>query len=165
MPAEWERHEATWIAWPHNRDDWPGRFQPIPWIYADIVRHIARGERVYIVVNDGTHRRSAERTLKEAHVSLEQVEFFRCKTDRAWTRDSGPIFVTRDREPKLAITHWQFNGWAKYRNYKKDEKLPAFVAKKFGFKSRQPELLLNGKRRRVVLEGGSIDVNGCGTML
>jgi agmatine deiminase len=165
MPAEWERHEATWIAWPHNRNDWPGRFQPIPWIYADIVRHIARGERVHIVVNDGTHQRSAERTLKQAHVEPQNIQFFRWKTDRVWTRDSGPIFVVRQREPKVAITHWQFNGWAKYPNYKKDEKLPAFIAKKFGFKSWQPELLLNGKRRRVVLEGGSIDVNGCGAML
>src|SRR4051812_1540010 len=165
MPAEWEGHEATWIAWPHNRDDWPGRFQPIPWIYADILRHIARGERVHIVINDSTHQRSAERTLKQAHVPLQNVQFFRWKTDRVWTRDSGPIFVASERERKVAITHWQFNGWAKYPNYKKDEKLPAFVAKKFGFKSWQPELVLDGKRRRMVLEGGSIDVNGCGTML
>jgi len=165
MPAEWERHEATWIAWPHNRDDWPGKFQPIPFIYADIVRHLARGEQVRIIVNDASHQRSAERTLKHAHVQLDRVEFFRWKTDRVWTRDSGPIFVTRDKNPKLAITHWQFNGWAKYPNYKKDEKLPALIGRKLGLESWPPELKVNGKPRRAVLEGGSIDVNGRGTML
>jgi agmatine deiminase len=165
MPAEWERHEATWIAWPHNRDDWPGKFQPIPWIYADIVRHLARGEQVRIIVNDGVHQRSAERTLKYAHVPLDRVEFFRWKTDRVWTRDSGPIFVTRQKSPTLAITHWQFNGWAKYPNYKKDEKLPALIAQKFGLESWRPESEINGKPGRVVLEGGSIDVNGRGAML
>lgn len=165
MPAEWEQHEATWIAWPHNRDDWPGKFQPIPWIYADIVRQLVRGEQARIIVNDAAHQHSAERTLKHAHVPLDRVEFFRWKTDRVWTRDSGPIFVTRNENPKLAVTHWQFNGWAKYPNYKKDEKLPALVAQKFRIESWQPELAINGKPKRVVLEGGSIDVNGRGTML
>jgi agmatine deiminase len=165
MPAEWERHEATWIAWPHNRKDWPGKFQPIPWIYADIVRHLARGERVRIIVNNGVHQRSAERTLKQAHVPLDQVQFSRWKTDRVWTRDSGPIFVMRHKDPIIAITHWQFNGWAKYSNYKKDEKLPALIAEKFELPSWRPELVIKGKHRRVVLEGGSIDVNGRGTML
>ena len=165
MPAEWEPHEATWIAWPHNRDDWPGRFQSISWIYADIVRHLARGEDVHIIVNDGAQQRSAERTLKQAHVPLERVEFFRWKTDRVWTRDSGPIFVSRESEPKLAATHWQFNGWAKYSNYKKDEKLPELIAKKLCVQIWQPEMLINARRKRIVLEGGSIDVNGRGTML
>jgi len=165
MPAEWEAHEATWIAWPHNRNDWPGKFPPVLWIYADVVRHIARGERVRIVVNDAAHQRSAERVLKQGHVSVDQVEFFRWKTDRVWTRDSGPIFVTQIGQPRVAITHWQFNGWAKYPNYKKDEKLPATIAQKFGLPSWQPELVVNGRRRRVVLEGGSIDVNGRGTLL
>ena len=165
MPAEWELHEATWIAWPHNREDWPGKYQPIPWIYADIVRQLVRGETVRIVVNDAAHERSAERTLKQAHVALDRVEFSRWKTDRVWTRDSGPIFVTRETQPKVAITHWQFNGWAKYRNYKNDEKLPALVATKLKAQSWQPEVLVDGKARRVVLEGGSIDVNGRGTIL
>ncbi len=165
MPAEWEPHEATWLAWPHNREDWPGKFQPIPWAYAEIVRHIARGERVCILVNDEAHQRTAERVLKQAHVGSANVEFFRFRTDRVWTRDSGPIFVTRRQEPQVAITHWQFNGWAKYPNHKKDEKLPAFVARKLRIPRWEPQMIVNGKRRRVVLEGGSIDVNGRGTML
>ena len=168
MPAEWDRHEATWIAWPHNRDDWPGKFQSIRWIYADFVLHLVRDERARIIVNDSAHQRAAERTLKQAHVPLDNVEFFRWKTDRVWTRDSGPIFVARNDNPRLAITHWQFNGWAKYSNYKKDQKLPELIANKFKFQSwrpERPELLVNKKRRRVVLEGGSIDVNGRGTLL
>ena len=165
MPAEWEPHEATWIAWPHNRDDWPGRFSAIPWVYADIIRHISRGESVRVVVNDDAHEKSAKRILKQAHVPLENLEFFRWKTDRVWTRDSGPIFVTRNESPQVAITHWQFNGWAKYSNYTKDEKLPAAIARRFGLESWQPEVILSGKRRRMVLEGGSIDVNGRGTLL
>jgi len=165
MPAEWEPHDATWIAWPHNRGDWPGKFQSIPWIYADIVRHLARGERVRVVVNDVAHQRTAESVLNAAHVALDKVEFFRWKTDRVWTRDSGPIFVTRAEKPQVALTHWRFNGWAKYPNHKKDEKLPGLIAKKFGFQSWQPEIVVNGRPRRVVLEGGSIDVNGCGTLL
>lgn len=165
MPAEWEHHEATWIAWPHNRDDWPGKFPSIQWIYADVVRHLVRGERVRIIVNDGAHQRSAERTLKQAHVPLDEVEFFRWKTDRVWTRDSGPIFLTRENDPKIAITHWQFNGWAKYPNYKKDQKLPALIAGKLGLQSCRPELPIGNTLRRLVLEGGSIDVNGRGTLL
>ena len=165
MPAEWELHEATWIAWPHNRSDWPGKFPPVLWIYADVVRHVARGELVRIVVNDAAHQRSAERVLKQGHVSLDQVQFFRWSTDRVWTRDSGPIFVTHNNSPHVGVTHWQFNGWAKYPNYKKDEKLPASIAQKLGLQSWQPEIVVNGKRRRIVLEGGSIDVNGRGTLL
>ena len=165
MPAEWERHEATWIAWPHNRDDWPGKFQSIPWIYAEMVRHLVRGELARIIVNDSAHQRSAERALKQTHVPLDNVEFFRWKTDRVWTRDSGPIFLVNKKEPKLAVSHWQFNGWAKYSNYKKDERLPGFIAEKFDLQSWQPEFPVKGKRRRAVLEGGSIDVNGHGTLL
>ena len=165
MPAEWERHEATWIAWPHNHDDWPGKFQSIPWIYADIVRHIARGERVRIIANDWSHQRSAERVLKNAHVAGDNVAFFRWKTDRVWTRDSGPIFVARAEKPHVALIHWHFNGWAKYPNHRRDRKLPGLIASKFKFQSWQPQLVVNGKSKHVVLEGGSIDVNGRGTML
>ena len=100
MPAEWEPHEATWIAWPHNRDDWPGKFAPIPWVYTEIVRHLSRVETVFIVVADGKMKRRAADHLDRAGVNLERVRFFKAKTDRVWLRDSGPTFVVRDgREP------------------------------------------------------------------
>ena len=96
MPAEWEPHEATWIAWPHNRDDWPGKFAPIPWVYTEIVRHLSRVETVHIVVGGGKMERRVADQLDRAGVNLERVRFFKAETDRVWLRDSGPTFVVRD---------------------------------------------------------------------
>ena len=113
MPAEWEPHEATWIAWPHNRDDWPGRFAPIPWVYAEIVRKLARVERVRILVQDSAVEETARRILRKADANLDAVEFFHAPTDRSWTRDYCPLFV-KNRAGEVAMTNWRFNGWAKY---------------------------------------------------
>jgi agmatine deiminase len=155
MPGEWEPHEATWIAWPHNRDDWPGRFTPIPWVYAEIVRKLAKVERVRILVQDREAEQSARRVLKKARADLNAVEFFEIATDRVWTRDYGPLFV-RNREGTLAITDWRFNGWAKYDNWRDDDAVPAELSKRLRLRSWKPGL---------VLEGGSIDVNGRGVLL
>src|SRR5436190_5824196 len=89
MPAEWERHSATWIAWPHNPEDWPGKFEPIPWVYAEIVRHLATGEKINILVNDPAQRESARKVLRRARVNTSQIRFYTQPTDRVWTRDSG----------------------------------------------------------------------------
>lgn len=155
MPAEWEPHEATWIAWPHNRDDWPGRFAPIPWVYGEIVRKLARVERVRILVEDADHEQGARRVLRKVGADLDAVEFFRVKTDRVWTRDYGPIFV-RSATGEVAITNWRFNGWAKYDNWKTDDAVTAQLARRLKMRQWQPGL---------VLEGGSIDVNGRGQLL
>jgi agmatine deiminase len=155
MPAEWEPHEATWLAWPHEKSDWPRKFAPIPWLYGEMVRHLARVERVRILVGDADAEQAVRRILKKAHADLNAVEFFQCPTDRSWTRDYAPIFV-KDRRGNVAITHWRFNGWAKYDNYHQDCRVPKFVAEKFGLERIEPGL---------VLEGGSIDVNGEGKML
>src|SRR5579862_3820934 len=93
LPAEWVPHEATWIAWPHQRDDWPGKFGPIPWAFAEIVRHLHRGERVGVLVHDDRTEREARRTLRRAGVDLGRVDLVRCPTDRGWLRDSAGIFV------------------------------------------------------------------------
>src|SRR5262245_2818008 len=93
MPAEWEPHEATWIAWPHNRDDWPGKFAPIPWVYVEIVRLLSRVERVHIVVRDRAMKRRAAGQLDSVGVDRERVQFFEAATNRVWLRDSGPTFV------------------------------------------------------------------------
>src|ERR1700726_284571 len=93
MPAEWEPHEATWLAWPHNRDDWPGRFAPIPWVYGEIVRRRALVERVRIMVANSHEEQAARRVLRKCGAVMQAVEFFRYPTDRTWTRDYGPIFV------------------------------------------------------------------------
>jgi agmatine deiminase len=155
MPAEWEPHEATWLAWPHNRADWPGRFAPIPWVYAEIVRKLARVEKVRIIVQSREAENSARKILKKAGADLEAVEFFYHATDRVWTRDFGPIFVC-DSRGEVAITNWRFNGWAKYDNWKLDNAIPAALAPKLHMRRWHPGL---------VLEGGSIDVNGRGLLL
>ncbi|MEO8725873.1 MAG: agmatine deiminase family protein [Acidobacteriaceae bacterium] len=166
MPAEWEPHQATWLAWPHNRQDWPGKFQPIQWVYAEIVRHLARVERVCIIVKDERQESSARRVLSRSAANLDKVDFYRWPTDRVWARDSGPIFLKNDDTNETAITNWRFNGWAKYPNWKNDDQIPARVAEVLSKRSWRPTVsLAGGKQHRVVLEGGSIDVNGRGTLL
>ena len=160
MPAEWDHHEATWLAWPHELSDWPGKFGPIPWAFAEIVRHLARAEEVYLLVENREAESRVRAILKKSGVILENVNFLRVPTDRGWMRDSGPICV-KSSSGEVAYTHWQFNGWAKYANHKKDAVAVAKANKKLKRRVWQPTH--NG--HRVVLEGGSIDVNGRGTLL
>ena len=168
MPAEWEPHESTWLAWPHFRGDWPGKFDPIPWVYAEIVRNLARHERVDLIVNDASSEKRARILLEKADALsdtlADNVCFHRWRTDRVWTRDSGCIFLTSPADhadPRPLALHFQFNAWAKYPNYKFDEKVGARMAQTAG----APVVHPFSKQHRVVLEGGSIDVNGCGTLL
>jgi agmatine deiminase len=160
MPAEWEPHAATWLAWPHRRSDWPGRFAPIPWVYTEIVRAVSRHERVNLVVRGPKTQRRAAAMLEAVGVDLGQVSFFTLETDRSWVRDSGPIVVVDDAGNR-EVLDWGFNAWAKYPDWTHDDKLPAFAAEKLGLPSRRP----THRGWRVVLEGGSIDVNGRGLML
>src|SRR5437667_12739315 len=93
MPAEWEAHAATWLAWPHFRGDWPGKFESIPWVYAEIIRHLARHERVQLIVNDADAEQRIRKILKLAHALNDNVRFQRWLTNRVWTRDSGCTFA------------------------------------------------------------------------
>jgi agmatine deiminase len=169
MPAEWEHHESTWLAWPHFRGDWPGKFEPIPWVYAEIVRNLARHERVDLIVNDESWEKRARTVLEKAGALSDNVCFRHWRTDRVWTRDSGCIFLAppadhSDSEP-LAL-HFQFNAWAKYPNYEFDEKVGARMAQAAGVRVVRPFSVDSFKdKHRVVLEGGSIDVNGRGTLI
>ena len=164
MPAEWEPHASTWMAWPHLRTDWPGKFEPIPWVYAEIVRNLARHERVDLIVNSARAEGRAREVLEKADALSENVVSHHWRTDRVWTRDSGCIFLTASGETEkseLLALHFQFNAWAKYSNYKLDEKIGRRMAQAAGARIVQP---MSGEER-VVLEGGSIDVNGCGALL
>jgi agmatine deiminase len=258
MPGEWEAHEATWLAWPHELTDWPGKFAPIPWAFAEIVRHLTRVERVFLLVENRESEARVRGILSKAGVALEAIEFFYVPTDRGWMRDSGPIGVVeggaatgagaeeygvaissmreqqiprtasrapenqgkgkdardfaRDDSPQAsgailsddaaagiaelaksaeaaakelaaggiepskivpssatspresrALLNFGFNGWAKYDDYKKDAKAVAYVHRRL--RPKPPLILPEHKGRRVVLEGGAIDVNGCGTLL
>jgi agmatine deiminase len=168
-PAEWEPHEATWLGWPHNTSDWPGKFTPIPWVYGEILRHVAPGETVRILVNDSVHEASARRILKRVGADSAGVQFFRFPTDRGWMRDIGPVFVKRSGSPgrpgkpygETAIVGFRFNAWAKYDNWKRDAKIPRLAAQRLKKRIFRPEV----RGRHVVLEGGSIDPNGRGTLL
>jgi agmatine deiminase len=160
MPAEWAPHRATWIGWPHHRPDWPGKFEPIPWAYAEIVRVLSRHERVCILVQNAAAEHRAKGVLRKAAVDLKRVDFFRIPTDRVWTRDSGAIFVKHKDGGKIA-THWKFNGWAKYPNHKRDDLVAARIAKAANI----PEYRVVHGGRDIVMEGGAIDVDGRGTLM
>jgi agmatine deiminase len=162
MPAEWERHEATWIGWPHQLSDWPGKFGPIPWVYAEIARKICAGEILRVLVNSVQHQAKAERVLKRAGTDISAVEFFRFPTNRGWTRDSGPIFIRRQKpRPEVAVIRFRFNAWACYDNWQKDDAVPERAARALGCKLIRARMA----GRDIVLEGGSIDTNGRGTLL
>jgi agmatine deiminase len=179
MPAEWEPHRATWLAWPHYRDDWPGKFEPIPWVYAEIIRHLARHEPVELIVNDAASEKRARKVLDRANALSDNVRFHRWPTNRVWTRDSGCTFtvapssarpdsrgrlspgVSGRNNAELVAIKWRFNAWAKYSNYQSDEKSGSLMGKAANAR----ELRAVFGKDRVVLEGGSIDVNGRGTLL
>jgi agmatine deiminase len=160
MPAEWEPHTATWLAWPHNAEDWPGRFHPIPWVYCDIIRHLTRVEDVHLLVNNGAAEQRARGMLAKVGANLNQVHFHQWPTNRVWMRDSGPIFIKKDHS--VAITDWHFNAWAKYQDWQLDDQLPLKAAELLRLPHWSPKFPTG---HRVVLEGGSIDVNGAGTLI
>jgi agmatine deiminase len=170
MPAEWERHEATWLGWPHNATDWPGKLDTIRWVYGEMARKISLGETVRILVNHRAEEKLARSYLSRAGVRMERIEFILHPTNRGWTRDTGPIFVRRTtrpksgvggRKPETAIVHFHFNAWAKYDDWQKDRRVPETAAKVLG------KRLFNAEHegRDFVIEGGGIEVNGHGTLL
>ncbi len=148
MPAEWENHASTWVAWPHRRADWPGKLSTIPWVYGEIIRWLTLSERVNIFVNDAKTESHAEAMLKQIGVNIKQVQFWRLRTDRVWTRDYGPMFVLGPENQK-AVIDWRFNGWAKYPNSKNDDAIAGSIAKQCDYSSWQPTC----DGTRVVLEG------------
>ena len=159
LPAEWEEHEATWIGWPHNKTDWPGKFSAIQWVYAEIVKYISRGEKVRILVYSKEDERTAAYILNSGMAYLSNIEFYVKKTNRGWLRDSAPAFVKTDKD--LIAVDFKFNAWAKYDDYKLDDEIPAFISKKFKMKKNIAE----HKSKKVVLEGGGIDINGKGSLI
>ncbi|MCX5766354.1 MAG: agmatine deiminase family protein [Gemmatimonadetes bacterium] len=160
-PAEWERHDATWIAWPHHEPDWPGKFAPIPWVYAEIVRALAAHERVEIVCHDPTVLKDATHCLAAHGVDTSRVRLHRARTDRVWMRDSAPTVVFDGPTPTLV--NWGFNAWAKYDNYADDARMGQVMAEATGLVRHEPMRPDGGGR--VMLEGGGIETDGRGTIL
>lgn len=161
MPAEWDRHSATWLGWPHETSDWPGKLPAIRWVYGEMIRKILPGERVRLCVNSRADEKVARTVLKAAGVNLKQIDFLPFPTNRGWMRDSGPIFVRHHRTGKKLIVHCHFNAWARYRNWSKDRVIPELAAQRF----KLPLVHARSGTRDVILEGGGIEVNGRGTLL
>jgi agmatine deiminase len=161
FPAEWSRHDATWIAWPHHEPDWPGKLPTIPWVYAEIVRVLHAHERVEILCHDDPVKEDARTTL-EAHGVRGNYRLHLVPNDRVWLRDSAPTGVLGDGG-SVALVNWRFNAWAKYNNYSRDERVGAAVAQVTRLSLIEPARPDTGER--VVLEGGAIDTDGEGTLL
>jgi agmatine deiminase len=160
MPAEWEPHAGTWLAWPHRETDWPGKLPVIPWVYGEIIRALARHEAVNLIVPDRAAGDRARKLLGQVDGIAANVFIHVLPTDRSWLRDSGPIFLVNGKRQRLALD-WRFNAWAKYPDWKRDDRVPTFVADLRRMPRVEPRL----DGRRIVLEGGSIDVNGKGLLL
>ena len=160
FPAEWSKHAASWIAWPHHEPDWPGKLAPIAWVYAEIARVLHHHERVEILCHDDGVRDAAARHLA-AHGIESNVRLHVVPNDRVWLRDSGPTGVIDDGT--VTLVNWRFNAWAKYDNYTRDERIGRAVADITQLRRIEPVRPDNGER--VVLEGGAIESNGEGTLL
>jgi agmatine deiminase len=170
MPAEWETHTATWLGWPLNANDWPGKFSPIRWEFGEIVRKIARGELVRIVVAHARHEAEARRVLAKNHVPMQNIEFFHASMNRGWMRDCMPAFVKNRTTKATAAVKFTFNGWAKYDDWQHDNALAGKLAPELGWQVIHAQVsntypVRGGGKRTLVLEGGSIDVNGRGTLI
>lgn len=169
MPAEWQPHKATWLGWPLNANDWPGKFSPVRWAFGEIVRKVSRGELVRIVVAGERHEAEARRVLQRNGVDTTQIEFFRQPMNRGWMRDCMPAFVKGGTGAPSAVK-FTFNGWAKYSDWQHDNALAGRLAPETGWNLVPATVpnVVNGKQagtRTLVLEGGAIDVNGRGTLV
>lgn len=168
MPAEWEPHHTTWLVWPHNRADWEVKTGAVEWCFAEMVRLLRQSEPVSILFRDKGAEERACRRLRANGTSLDGINRYRIATNRSWIRDSGPIFVVRParrRRDSLAVTDWRFNGWARYRAWDLDNRVPQRIASRLGLTRYVPVGREGRPKRQVVLEGGSIDVNGRGLLL
>jgi agmatine deiminase len=159
FPAEWENQEGILLCFPHNGKDWPGKYEAIQWAFVEFIKKVATYETVFLVVADEKLKEKVNGMLEMAHVKLENVSFIIQKTNRSWMRDSGPI-VIKNGDKREAL-NFNFNGWAKYKNFQLDKHLPAAVANFLDM----PLTQVMYKGKPVIVEGGAIDSNGKGTLL
>ncbi len=156
LPAEWTAHEATWLVWPHNRDDWPGKMNAVKWAFAEMIKIISRHEKVWLLVEPG----NKETSFARSGAKTDSVELIEIPTNRSWIRDSGPLFVTNSGGKK-AVARFHFDAWSKYDDFAKDRLVPEKIADKLAL-DLYP-VIIDG--REIVLEGGAIDVNGAGSLI
>ena len=163
LPAEWESHRATWLAWPHEASDWPGKLDSVRWCYADLVRHLADAETVELIVANRHQERTARSRLARAGARIDRLRWHRWATARSWLRDTGGSFTVNVRDSSLTLVDWRFTGWAKYPNWRRDNRLPARIA----HVREIPRLVATrpDTGQPMVLEGGALDANGAGAAL
>ncbi|HXS17408.1 MAG TPA: agmatine deiminase family protein, partial [Polyangiaceae bacterium] len=160
MPAEWAKHAATWLAYPHHRTDFPHKRQVILHVFAEMARVITQAERLRFLVRDRTERDQAHAVFERAGVTMENVDFVSHDTNRSWLRDSLPLWVVKPGARKIAV-NFRFNGWARYRDHQLDDAAGRYVAQKHAADWFEP---VDAGGERLVLEGGSIDVDEYGTL-
>lgn len=155
MPAEWEPHEGTILTWAHSSAHWPGLFDQVPAIWARMIKELETGEDVHVVIHDDATEAIAKAEMKKANVQGDRVHLHRIPNDSAWARDSGPI-VVKNAAGKRLFLDWGFNAWGGQWDAGLDDEIPTLLARELGESS---------KKVPMILEGGSIDVNGQGTLL
>lgn len=156
MPAEWEPHVSTWFSWPHKEESWPGKFEPVPAVFVEMTKILATYEFVNINVKDNDMLQSVAQLLIEGAVDMQKVTLHVNPTNDAWCRDHGPIYIKNDKGIR-AIVDWGYNAWGgKYPPFEADDQVPVLIAQKQNLQLFQPG---------IVMEGGSIEVNGKGTLM
>ncbi len=159
FPAEWEKQQGMLLCFPHNGKDWPGKYEAVQWAFVEFIKKVAAFETVFLVVADENQKTKVNSMLETAHVELTNVSYIIHKTNRSWMRDSGPIIIKNGTEREAL--NFNFNGWAKYKNIQLDKLVPENVASFLNI----PLTQVVYKGKPVIVEGGAIDVNGCGTLL
>ena len=160
FPAEWEQQEGILLCFPHNGNDWPGKYEAIQWAFVEFIKKVSTFEKVFLVVATPKLQSKVEEMLKRAWIDLAKIHFIQQKTNRSWMRDSGPIIVKNANGQREAL-NFNFNGWAKYSNYKSDRRVPQKVANALNLFL--THVIYKGKP--IVLEGGALETNGKGTMI
>ena len=165
MPAEWERQDSIWIIWPYNKNDWPGHFKSIPYTVAKIIGIISQDQKVNLIIKINERKLEIKKILKKYDTKIRNIKFHNISSDRIWIRDSGPIFLINKKINEKIFLNFKFNGWSKYNNYLRDNKINDFISKKMKVKKIEPKIKFKKTYKPIVLEGGAIDVNGKGSIL
>jgi len=165
MPGEWEKQKSVWIVWPYNKKDWPGLFDKIPGVVSKIVCNLSIYQRVNLIIRSNKDKVRIKLELKKYRNHLSKIKFHPILTNRIWIRDSGPLFLINNKQRKKIILNFRFNGWSKYNDYQKDNKINAKIAKLIKIEKIEPKIEVKKSRKKIVLEGGAIDVNGQGSIL
>ena len=165
MPGEWEVQKSVWIVWPYNKEDWPGLFTNIPNVISKIVSNLSVNQKVNLIIKSRKDKIKVKKILKKFRNNLSNIKFYSIPTNRIWIRDTGPIFLINDKTGDKIILNFKFNGWSKYKDYQKDNKINNKIVKLIKIKKIDPTIKIKNKLKRIVLEGGAIDVNGKGSVI